>query len=66
MATFAKRKDAARFIEAQMRRERKTSREKGDQVHYGIQELKDLLDFIYGGEPCDEDEKINSAMSKNY
>jgi len=33
-------------------------KEKGRQWHYGIQELRELLDFIYEKEPETEEEKI--------
>jgi hypothetical protein len=33
-----------------------SGRAKGDQFHYGRQDLRDLLDFIYGGPPTNDDE----------
>ncbi len=33
-------------------------REKGNQHHYGKQELRELLDFIYGGPPENDDERV--------
>ena len=35
-----------------------TKRYKGVQFHYGKQELRELMDLIYGGEPVDESEEI--------
>lgn len=34
------------------------AREKCMQTHYGIQELRELLDFIYGGPPIDDSERL--------
>jgi len=34
-------------------------REKGGQVHYGLQEVRELMDFIYEGEPASSAEEIN-------
>jgi len=31
---------------------------KGSQWHYGKQELRELLDFIYGGPPQSDDERV--------
>ena len=54
----------ARFIEAQMG-EVQTTREKRDRSHYGFQELRDLLDFIYGSPPENQQQKIvNDAPNK--
>jgi hypothetical protein len=51
------RREAARFIEKQLHHGHECKLEKGSQHHYGKQELRELMDFIYGGEPTDE-EKI--------
>jgi hypothetical protein len=37
---------------------RPSALKKGCLFHYGKQELRELLDFIYEGEPQSEDEKI--------
>ena len=47
------REETARFIERQMHWSHKCKFEKGSRAHYGWQELKELMDFIYGGEPND-------------
>ena len=35
-----------------------TKRFKDNKHHYGKQELRELMDLIYGGEPVDESEEI--------
>ena len=52
------REDAARFIELQLDWKTKASKD-GPRAHYGAQELRELLDHIYGGEPKAEAEKLN-------
>jgi hypothetical protein len=52
------REEVARFIEKQMEGRYKCSREKNYAHHYGLQELRELMDFIYGAEPT-KAEKIN-------
>lgn len=37
---------------------------KNQKIHYGLQELKDLMDFIYEGAPKSEEEKITHGGSK--
>lgn len=34
-------------------------RPKGNARHYGVQELRELLDFIYGGPPANKSEEID-------
>ena len=51
------RKEVARFIETQMGPYYKCRFEKGKAHHYGWQELRELMDFIYESEPLD-DEKL--------
>ena len=52
------RKYAARFVEQQL--DWKTDASDNIPVaHYGAQELRELLDYIYGGEPKTAAEKIN-------
>jgi|TARA_R110000751_G_scaffold238345_1_gene339205 hypothetical protein len=51
------REDAARFIEAQFI-EDNCRRNKGDCWHYGWQELRDLMDFIYMAEPLTDKEML--------
>ncbi|MFT6550491.1 MAG: hypothetical protein ACJA1I_000519 [Zhongshania marina] len=45
------RSEAARFIEAQLTAGEPCKLEKADKAHYGVQNLRELMDFIYGGEP---------------
>jgi hypothetical protein len=52
------REYAARFIEEQLKAGYECTREKGDAVHYGVQELRELLDYIYGTPPQSEREEI--------
>jgi len=59
------REDTAEFINIQLRREcwrheDKTisGMDKGVQHHYGKQELRELLDFIYESQPEDKGEMI--------
>ena len=52
------REEVARFIEKQMEGHYVCSREKNYAQYYGLQELRELMDFIYGAEPT-EAEKIN-------
>ena len=49
--------EAARFIEAQLKHDWVSKLEKGHQFHYGKQELRELMDFIYEGPP-EEHERI--------
>lgn len=53
------REEIARFIESQLI---KTSAEafkaKRDKIHYGVYELKQLMDFIYSGKPSAKEEEI--------
>jgi hypothetical protein len=53
------REEVARFIEYQFDGSRNyhCRRHKGH-THYGLQELRELMDFIYGGEPKTQAENI--------
>lgn len=55
------RKEVAKFIETQFNHDskRETSREKGYYFHYGKQELRELLDFVYGKEPENKEQELN-------
>lgn len=53
------REESARFIEAQLKYDWVPKLEKGIQFHYGKQELRELMDFIYGGPP-EEREMIDT------
>jgi hypothetical protein len=57
------REEVARFIEKQMEGRYVCSRDKGFAHHYGLQELRELMDFIYGGEPT-ESERIRRWSSR--
>ena len=54
----ATREKVARFIECQFI-EDDCSREKGGQWHYGLQDLRELMDFIYNSEPLNDKELLN-------
>lgn len=43
-----------------------SGREKAHQWHYGRQELRELMDFIYGQEPQSEAEMIPSWRSRKW
>jgi hypothetical protein len=59
------REEAARFIEQQMNGGRDEPREKWSRHHYGYQEARTLLDFIYGGLPSKEEEIRNRDAYKS-
>lgn len=52
------RSEAVALIEKQLRATHEPTREKGRKYHYGRQELRELLDFIYDSKPRSEDEEI--------
>lgn len=54
------REEVARFIEKQMHDSTyECSRPKPQTHHYGLQELRELMDFIYGGEPTEAERVRN-------
>ena len=53
------REEVARFVERQLS-EDTCKREKGHKHHYGMQELRELLDFIYEGRPANEGQMVMS------
>jgi len=57
------REEAARFIENQLDfdSDYKCKREKNWCHHYGWQELRELMDFIYEGEPKSKEECLINA-----
>lgn len=69
--TMKTRKEVAALVRRQLRESPDTSenycqgktpldaRPKGSQLHYGRQELRELLDFIYGGPPENDDERVD-------
>lgn len=56
----------AYFINRQLGYTYTCPREKGNQHHYGRQELRELLDFIYGGPPTKSDEEIDLIVRKEF
>ena len=53
------RKDAVLLIQKQLNNETDAYKKKDTLWHYGRQELRELMDFIYGTEPLIDEEKIN-------
>jgi len=62
------REEVARFIENQLSSDEydDTLREKNGCRHYGYQDLRTLMDFIYEGEPKTEIECIQNASHLKY
>ena len=54
------REEVARFVESQLESEVPKTREKKGKHHYGFQELRELMDFIYGGEPENAEQNIKN------
>ena len=52
------REEVSQFIAQQMHVRYECSREKGEQYHYGLQELRELMDFIYDGTPTTDSEML--------
>ena len=61
----ATRQEVVSFIQDQFERRQEYYPRKDNRWHYGLVELKELLDFIYGGAPKNEKEAIN-VKSVNY
>lgn len=58
------REEVVAFIVKQIREDCQGGRPKGPPngtwaYHYGQQDLRELLDFLYGGEPLNEAERLN-------
>ena len=53
------RAEVARFMEHQFSR-KEWPLDKGSFTHYGRQELRELLDYIYDGKPSCEEEKVHN------
>ena len=53
-----KRSEVVSFVREQLESDVPCERDKHDKSHYGYQELRVLLDFIYEGEPSTEDENL--------
>ena len=53
------REEAARLIELQLDEHNLYDHEKGGYWHYGVVELRALMDFIYDGAPKSLDEAIH-------
>ena len=53
------RQEVARFIEKQLAEcSNETYEAKYHKMHYGVYELKHLMDFIYSGKPSNKEEEI--------
>lgn len=52
------RKEVVAFIRSQLNWQTPASSTKQPTANYGKQELRELMDFLYGGEPVNDDEKI--------
>ncbi len=52
------RQEAVNFIRNQMRGGNINRREKGSAITYGYQELRELLNFLYGGPPNENYERL--------
>lgn len=52
------RTEAAKFAAAQLHWSYEVPRDKPYCHHYGLQDLRVLLDFIYGGPPANADEEL--------
>ena len=60
-AKMKTRKESVKFIKKQFGTDKyfpECSREKGEHFHYGKQELRELMDFIFIGPPKSKDEEI--------
>lgn len=53
------REDTARFIEKQFDGETDARKRKGNAIHYGAAELRELMDFIYQEPPSRHAEKFD-------
>jgi len=61
MAATLNRAKVAAFIRKQLHWKHKLDEAKypkGNRHHYGKQELKELLDFLFGGPPKSKDEEL--------
>lgn len=54
------RRQTARFIEKPLHWEHAVTLNKEGKGHYGLQELRELLDFVYEGQPRDGHEKLKN------
>ena len=55
------REEVARFVERQFEYSYECALPKPNTHHYGRQEARELLDFIYGGEPRYKSQRINGV-----
>lgn len=62
------REEVARFVERQfgLFGPYSCKFEKGYQWHYGKQEARELMDFIYGGEPASDDQKVSGKQPRTW
>ncbi len=63
MKNYSLRQLVARFIEKQMNFESKASSEKTNH-HYGWQELRELMDYIYHEKPTCKDQKLSRIQEE--
>lgn len=61
LSDMKSREDVVAFIEEQFKWDHECSLEKGHQTHYGRQELRELLDFLYGGPPENEEQRLHKV-----
>jgi hypothetical protein len=62
------REETARFVEQQFEvygRNYECPLEKGGQWHYGKQDVRALLDFIYGGPPDGKEQEVQGKNLRN-
>lgn len=59
------REDVAKFAADLIDGTRETTGVKGDKVHFGLQEVRDLMDYIYEGEPQNEKEEVRPWIGNN-
>lgn len=61
------REEVARFVEAQFdwMSGYECKLNKGGCHHYGKQEVRELMDFIYGSEPQTDEQKVNGKRLRN-
>jgi len=61
------REEVARYVERQFDDygDYECQLEKGGHHHYGRQEVRELMDFIFGGEPQTPSQKVNGKQLRN-
>ena len=61
MQELKTREETARFIERQLSDDHEPSRNKNGQYSYGLQDLRELMDFIYGSTPMNVGEETKNS-----